>query len=264
MNSVKFHITAFAVLLVSLVSVTATHAQGDTSVQLIFDRANDQFEEGNFGEALSTYRSLEQKGQVSGALFLNMGISYVQIDSLGMAKYYFMKASQFEETQAEARKALEYVETRFSRQSAVLPKLPWEEAINWLRVNMGASSLTGISLLLLNIGVIGIVFTWFVSSRFNPMIKKTGLGIAGAGLLLLFISFYVQYVDQRYSEAVMVHDRSNVLERPSEDAPIVNQAYEGYSFTVDHYQSDDHSGWSYVRMSNGLYGWIATDHIRII
>lgn len=232
--------------------------------QLVFDQANDQFQEGNYRQALSAYRSLEQQNRVSGPLFLNMGISYVRLDSLGKAKYYFMKAAQFEETQARAAEALDYVEARFSRQSAVLPKLPWEQAVDWLRIHIGATSLMGISLLLFNLGIVGLVAAWFYTHRLNGLIWKAGIGLAAAGLLLLLTSFYVQYVDQRYSDAVMVHSRSNVLEQPKPDAPIVNQAYEGYTFTVDHYQSNSHPGWSYVRMSNGLYGWIMTDDIRIL
>lgn len=119
-------------LIVLFISSLAVIQQGraQSSPQLIFDQANDQFQKGSYQEALSTYRSLEKRNQISGALFLNMGISYVQIDSLGKAKFYFLKASGFEETESQAYKALEYVESRFSRQSAVLPKLPWERAVD--------------------------------------------------------------------------------------------------------------------------------------
>lgn len=244
--------------------IQAGIAQESTSTQFAFDRANDQLQEGNYYEALSTYRLLEDQGQVSGALFLNMGISYVQIDSLGQAKYYFMKARQFEETGDRAAEALEFVESQFSRQSAVLPQLPWDRAVDWLRVNLGVSTLLGISLLLLNLGVVGVVITWFYVHTYNNILRKTGLVLAALGLILVFLSFYVQYVELRYSEAVMVQERSNVLERPTADSPIVNQAYEGYEFTVDHTQSESHPGWNYVRMSNGLYGWISSDDIRII
>lgn len=232
--------------------------------QLVFDRANEHLGNGNYEEALAAYHTLEQRNQISGALFLNMGISYVQTNSPGKAKYYFIKASRFDETKSEAGEALEYVETRFSRQSAVLPKLPWERAVDWLRIHIGATSLLGISLLLLNLGVAILVATWFFIHRFGHIFKKAALGLAGAGIITLLLSFYVQYVDQRYSEAVMVRSKGNVLEQPSAEAPIVNQAYEGYTFTVDHRQSEAHPDWSYVRMSNGLYGWIANENICIL
>jgi hypothetical protein len=247
-----------------IVWASQSQAAPQSQAQLIFDRANDKLENGNYREALSIYRTLEGQSRVSGALFLNMGISYVHIDSLGKAKYYFMKASRFDQTAKEAVRGLEYVESRFSRQSVVLPQLPWDRVVDWLRINLGASALLGIGLLLLNLGVAAFVLTWFYSPKFKSIIQKSSLILASVGTLFLLVSFYVQYVDQRYSEAVMIHSQGNVLEQPSPDAAIVNQAYEGYTFTVDHRRSEEHPGWSYIRMSNGLYGWIDTDDILIL
>lgn len=248
----------FAVLL-----IYSSLAQGQDNAQLLFDRGNDALVEGNYQQAIRTYQNLEDQNMVSGALFLNMGISYVRIDSLGKAKYYLMKASRFEETEEQAEQGLEYVEQQFSRQSAILPKLPWDKAVDWLKLNIGASTLLGIGIILLNMGILAYVGTWFWISTGKP-VQQSGIAVAATGLLILFLSFYVQYVDERYSEAVMVHRQTNVVEQPSEGAAVVSQAYEGYTFTVDEYQSEEHEGWSYVRMSNGLYGWIPEEEIMIL
>lgn len=250
-------------LAIVLCLIIAVPAAGQSSAQLMFDRANDALEAGDYLQALNTYRSLEQGEQVSGALFLNMGISYVEIDSLGKAKYYFLKASRFEETEQQANQGLEYVEQRFSRQSAILPKLPWDKAVDWLKLNVGAVTLLGIAIILINIGVITFVITWFWPF-YQKNMQVSGLSAAGIGILILLLSFYVQYVDNRYSEAVMVNRQASVVEKPDIEAAVVSQAYEGYSFTVDTFQSRDHPGWSYVRMSNGLYGWIPDNQIMTL
>lgn len=259
MTRTKEVILLVAVLLLGIAGPVFSQSGG----QLIFDRANDALEAGDYQQALQHYRSLENDDQISGALYLNMGISYVQIDSLGKAKYYFLKASRFDETEDQAGEGLEYVEQRFSRQSAVLPKLPWDKAVDWLKINVGDVTLLGIAVILLNLGVIAYVTTWFWPVFEKPM-QLSGLTSAAIGFLILLLSFYVQYVDNRYSEAVMVHRQSNVLERPEEEATVVSQAYEGYSFTVDEYQSREYPGWSYVRMSNGLYGWIPENQIMVL
>jgi len=257
------HIKKAPLLAIVLCLIVAFPAIGQSNAQLVFDRANDALEAGDYLQALDTYRNLEQGEQVSGALFLNMGISYVQIDSLGKAKYYFLKASRFEGTEQQAKQGLEYVEQRFSRQSAVLPKLPWDKAVDWLKLNVGAVTLLGIAIILINLGVITFVTTWFWPFYQKPM-QISGLSAAGIGILMLLLSFYVQYVDNRYSEAVMVNRQANVVEKPNIEAAVVSQAYEGYSFTVDTFQSRDHAGWSYVRMSNGLYGWIPDNQIMTL
>jgi tetratricopeptide (TPR) repeat protein len=231
--------------------------------QAKFDQANEQLQSGNYGQALSLYQSLENSNQISGALYLNLGIAYQRIDSLGKAKYYFLKASQFEETSAQADQALKFVESQFSRQSAVLPKLPWDVATNWLQQNIGAVNLLLAGIILLNIGVILFVGHWFLR-EYRKYLRIPGLVVIGLSALILVTSFYTRYVSERYSKAVMITQKNPVLERPSDSTSLVSQAFEGYTFTVDHYRSQSHPNWSYVRMSNGLYGWIPDSEILIL
>lgn len=241
--------------------ITTSHAQ--QGAQATFDDANDYLDSGDYRQAISLYKDLELKNTVSGALFLNMGISYQRMDSLGVAKYYFMKSAKFEETEERAGQALEYIESQFSRQSATLPKLPWDVATEWMKENVGDKTLLFIGILLLNMGVLIFVAHWFLQ-EYPKILRISGLSTIALSIIVIAASFYTQYIDNRYSQAVMVTDQISVLEQPSEEAAVVSRAYEGYTFTVDHYQSDDQPEWSYVRMSNGLYGWIPNSEILIL
>lgn len=233
------------------------------SPQATFDQANDKLQAGEYRQAISLYKNLETQNTVSGALFLNLGISYQRLDSLGKAKYYFMKASEYAETRDKAHQALDFVESQFSRQSTVLPKLPWDIATDWLREHIGAENLLLAGILLINLGVLMFVGHWFLS-WYPRYLRLSGLIVIGLSAVIILTSFYTHYVGQRYSTAVMVTDKVKVLEKPLPQASLVSQAYEGYTFTVDHYRSKTKSGWSYVRMSNGLYGWIPNSEILIL
>jgi tetratricopeptide (TPR) repeat protein len=233
------------------------------SAQALFDDANEKLQESNYQQAISLYQNLEDRNTASGALFLNMGISYQRIDSLGKAKYYFLKASQFEETEQKAHEALKFVESQFSRQSAVLPKLPWDMATGWLQEHLGAKNILLIGIITLNAGVFIFIAHWFLQAYPN-VLRIVGFSLIAAALLIIATGFYTQYVSERYSTAVMVTDRGSVLEEPTEEAPVVSRAYEGYTLTVDHRQSKSQQKWTYVRMSNGLYGWIPNSEILIL
>ncbi|MFH5832527.1 tetratricopeptide repeat protein [Halalkalibaculum sp. DA384] len=255
--------TGFLLLLLIVMGISAIPGRAQVSAQAQFDEANEYLDSGNYRQALSIYKSILSSQQVSGPLFLNMGISYVQLDSLGMAKYYFLKAWSFEETHNRAEEGLQYVSSRFSRQSAVLPKLPWERFFDWLGSVTGPASLLGIGILLLNAGVCAFIAGWFFPSASRPL-QGGGIGTAILSVLVILSSFYLQHVQNRYSPAVMVHQQADVLEQPAPDATLISQAYEGYTFTVDHSRSRQQPGWSYVRMSNGLYGWIPNSEIMIL
>jgi hypothetical protein len=192
-----------------------------------------------------------------------MGLGYVRLDSLGKAKYYFLRAQQFDATQARAQKGLAYVEDQFSHQSAVLSKLPWQQAIYWMTVHIGAALLLGIGLILFNIGLFGYIIPWYFR-RSGAVSASIAATIATIGVLIILLSFYVNYRANRYHTAVMVARKAPVTKKPATDAAMVNKAYEGYLFTVVQRKSSDHAGWSYIRMSNGQYGWIPSKEIKVI
>lgn len=259
--TIAFSRKILLLLILCLSGVGLSHAQ--QSPQAVFDQANEQLETGNYTEALKSYKNLESRNTVSGPLFLNMGIAYHRLDSLGKAKYYLLKASRFDDTEKRAREALKFVESQFSRQPAVLPKLPWDVATDWLQNNIGAANIMIAGIILLNIGILIFAGHWFLNWHTN-ILRKSGLTVLITALLLITTSFYTDYIDTRYSTAVMVSDKTAVVEKPRAEAPLVGQAYEGYTFTVDHYQSQSQPGWAYVRMSNGLYGWIPKNEILIL
>jgi len=248
-------------ILFGTLSPPAGYAQQNP--QAMFDKANKLLNSRQHMQAIQGYHELENRQHFSGALFLNMGIAYQRIDSLGKAKYYYLKSATFKETETKARQALEYVNTQFSHQSAVLPKLPWEVAIDWLNDHIGARALLGAGLIVFNIGILLFIACWF----YPPLpkgVKALSYTFIGLAILVMATAFYTQYTDNRYSTAVMITGEASVTETPRESASLVSRAFEGYTFTVDHKRSEAQSSWSYVRMSNGLYGWIPTEEIMVL
>ncbi len=257
MKNYPLAIVLFVVLIPNGVTAQQQNAQAT------FNQANQYLQNGKIAQALDQYQKLVKQNRVSGALFINMGYSYMKLDMPGKAKYYYLKAKQFDETRNEAERGLKYVDESLSHQSAVLPALPWEQALNWLQINMGAVMLLGIGLILLNAGIFFFIGCWFID-RSVALLPKIATAIAATGVLILLLSFYVDYRQQRYHKAVMVTQQASVRERPDAKAPHVNEAYEGYSFTVDQRKSAGRENWKYVQMSNGTHGWIPAEEIMIL
>jgi len=239
-------------LLILLLTLAATslHAQ-----QNRFDAANDLLEDQQFMEAIDAYRSIADDGYVSGALWLNIGVSYAQLDSLGKAKYYLMRSAQFPETKQIARESLEVVNNRFSRRSAVLPPLPWEQFFEWVNRSLGIIGLVVGGLILLNFGAGFILASWFYPGQ-----KKTFkyLSLTAGVLAVLFLagSLYVNHQNNRYDTGVTVERQSTVYAEPNPDSAAVSTAYEGYTMRVDQRESQSADGWYYIRLENGRFGWI--------
>lgn len=246
-----------------IILISAAQPLAQTGPQAAFDLANTELENGNYHTALQQYKSIEQNGYQSGALYLNMGIAATQIDSLGLAKYYLLKAAQFEQVRTEASRALEYVNSQFSRQSATLPKLPWDRAVDYLKSGPGAKGVFFTGIVFAFLALILLTGKWFSFIRFPKQAQVTTAS-AIIALLIVILAFYTDYVDRRYDQAILIEPESRVLERPAADAPLVSIAYEGYSLTLDHRESEGHEGWYYVRLGNGQYGWIEAKGIKTL
>ncbi|MGM0587362.1 MAG: tetratricopeptide repeat protein [Bacteroidota bacterium] len=236
------------------------------SLSLQFDEANEALQNQQYAQALSGYRSILQQDRQSGALHLNMAYCYIQLDSLGKAKYHLMRAERFDETEDQATEGLLWLEDQFSRTSAILPSLPWDQLISYINRNWGASFTIAMGLVLLNLIAIVWVYYWLRLKTSSSLLRNFLISATGIALAITLLGFYTQYVDQRYSTAVMVHQESILRDQPHADAPPITKAYEGYTFRIDHrktQETGEHT-WLYVRMSNGAYGWIPKSDLLIL
>ncbi len=235
----------------------------DLSPQAIFDKANIQYELKKYDTAIKLYQAVETKHMASGPLYLNMAISYVNIDSMGLAKYFFIKSSEFPETQSQAQNGLNYVDNQLSHKSAVLPELPWDRAMNWIQNEFGIHTFMFWGLFLLNLGILALVGIWFLENYRKPL-KYLGIILVTLGFLTTVTAKLVDYHAQRYSRGVMITRQTSVMEKPQKDSDVVSMAYEGYTFTIDNNKSTQSPNWYYIRMSNGLYGWIPKRDIKVL
>jgi len=239
-----------------LCAANALYAQ-----QTRFDEATGLLEGQQYMDAIEAYRSIADDGYESGALWLNMGVAYAQMDSLGMAKFYLMRASEFPETERLAQESLEIIENRFSRRSAVLPLLPWQQFFEWAEDTFGHFGLMIIGLIFLNIGAGLVLASWF-----HPAMKKTYkyliITAGSIAVVLLAMSVYINLLNSWYGTAVTIDRQATVYHEPDTQTAAVSTAYEGYAMRVDWRESNSVEGWNYIRLENGLYGWIRDDAIR--
>lgn len=229
-----------------------SHAQ---AAQAAFDRANEHFQEGNYAKAVRDYQTIVRGGYESGALYLNLGIAYTELDSLGMAKAWFMQAERFQETQQEAVQALDFIEAKFSRRAAILPVLPWERFSRNQLQQIGLKSIANYALVIFYLLSFCVLFYWFAPIQFKKWTRYTIIAVSVLFLLSLVNYFYASHLKINFGEAVSVVDEHNVYEQANEESAILSKAYEGYTFRHDR-RKQENTDWLFVRMSNGVEGWI--------
>lgn len=232
-----------------------------TAQQARFDEANNLLGEQQYMDAIEQYRSIADDGHVSGALWLNMGVAYAQLDSLGKSKYYLLRARQFDDTRELAVESLGILENRFSRRSAVLPMLPWDRFLNWLDTLLGISGLMIVGLIFLNATAACLLAAWF-RPDLNLFFRRLAISAGAISAFFILSSFYLDLQKEWYDTGVTVQREATVYERPDTESAVVSTAYEGYVMRVDNRESANKEQWYYVRLENGLYGWIDRQAIQ--
>ena len=228
----------FSLCIVSIFFFSAESLKAQGTPQSVFDIANDYLEKQEYDLAKGAYLTILRRQAESGGVYINLGIIAVQEDSLGLAKYYFKKAAEFSATSEEAEEGLQFVESRFSRQSAVLPKLPWERGLDWAQATIGFRGLFYLGILIVNLSIALLVASWFYRNR-KEQFQKVMMYMLPVGILIVSLAFYVDYLSNRYKEAVMIVEQSNVVEQADDGSNLVSLAYEGYTFTIDSRRSKE-------------------------
>jgi len=257
MKLIKNSIILIVVIILS--SALDTNAQ---TVQSRFDDANNLAQSGDNSAAYDALKAIEADGFRSGMLYYNLAVVSFQLDSLSVAKYYHLKATRYSETRDASLTAISYINSQFPQRAAELPQLPWEQFFDTLLRVLGLSNLFVIVVVAFNIGILLYMAGWKIGRP--RWLRVLYLGIFLGSTLFLAITVYIDYREQRYSEGMIIYGQYAVKELPDVNSAVISQSYEGYTFMVDHHISADHPGWLYVRMSNGLFGWLPEGAIRII
>lgn len=233
-----------------------------SQTQFDFEAANTLLEQGQYKEALKKYGAIREMGLYSGGLFVNMAIAAVELDSLGLAKYYLQKALLDESTESAAATGLMYVETQFSRQSATLPALPWEQFFDFIETNIGAFAIYWISFGCILLSTLLLLMSWFLGLWAEGSTRKITLIGIGFGLMLLALSLFINQRAARFQDAVIVVNEATVYSEADVDASAVAVGYEGYDCRVD-FSVTATNDWLYIRLGNGQMGWIQQSALRI-
>ena len=232
------------------------------TTQARFDDALNLSAAGDNIAAYDSLKAIEYDGYRSGKLYYNLGVISTKLDSLSVAKLYFVAASRYTDTRQLAVDGISYLDSRFPQRVAELPRLPWEQFFDWLHRTFGLKLLYWSVVLIANIGILLYMLGWYVGRP--RWLRGAYISAALYVVTFLTITLHIDNKLQRFEDGVVINGQHALKELPDTSSAVISQVYEGFAFTIDRHRSAEHPGWIYVRMSNGLYGWLPDGILRTI
>ncbi len=194
-----------------------------------------------------------------------MGVSYLYLDSLGKASYYFHKSKAFRETADQGREGIDSIERLMRTRGTFIPQLPWYAFFDWFYFRMNHLTWIVLGLILLNGGVLMVLAGWlYWSSR---RLAFSGMAMSIFGIILIIASISITIWADGYRQGIIMANAIAIQPEPDfvvDEDMSPDLAYEAYTVTLDQRLSKVHAGWVHIRLRNGVTGWVPESAVRIL
>jgi tetratricopeptide (TPR) repeat protein len=235
-------------------SVTGAAAEG---FQESFDRANQLYEEGKYGEALGVYLETGEKG-AHWKLFYNTGNCYFKTGQTVRAKIYYLKAQRLNPFEASIQKNIDIVNKRLN------DKIPYPRPDFVSRVMLRIESIISLNVLSVLLVIIIVIFNvfafmWIKKGKSRLIIY----GVSFSLVLVLVVGGYHMYrvgKHNRRNIAVITSENSQLRSGPGQNNTVLFKVNPGLKVKI----IDQSRNWLQVSASSDIAGWLEAGNLERI
>jgi tetratricopeptide (TPR) repeat protein len=226
-------------------------ARADSPVAA-FESANKLYEEGKFADAVTAYEKLAQSGQISAALYFNLGNAYFKSGRVGRAIAAYRSAAQITPRDPDLRANLQFARNQV--QGPTLPPSRWQRWLGRLTLNewtLLAAAAVWLWFLLLA------VRQWRPALR--PALKSYVPILAMVAALLCGCLADALYEARVIRTAVVISGEAEVRHGPLLVSPVAFTARDGAELRV----LDQKDEWLEVSAGPRRTGWLRRDQVLL-
>lgn len=234
---------------------------GNTKQDSTLIIANQQYNAGNFHEAIQNYTTLINSNIESAQLYYNLGNTYYKIDDLASAILFYEKAKKLNPNDEDVNYNLGIANSRIVDNIDSVPQIIfkrwWNQFYNMFSVNLWAKVAIGLF-------IITLVFAAIYLLARTRFIKKLFFSLGILFILFSITSYFVSYQKYYYTdthkEAILFAPTITVKSSPNRNSVDLFVIHEGTKI----YILDKVGEWIEVRIANGSVGWLPESEIKYI
>jgi len=232
-----------------------------TPSDTLWTQANSFYANGQYTDAIATYKQIEQTNVTSADLYFNMGNAYFKQNELANAILYYERAYRLQPDDLAIAHNLQIVQQRTLDKIEAAPEFV---ATIWLRNLRNLTTAESWGFLALALTAAALVFLAFFFFASSVRFRKVSFFTAVLCALLVIAAFSFATTQKNKllntSEAIVFPAVVTVKSAPDATGKDLFILHEGVKVTI----IDELSGWENIRLADGREGWIrAGDTERI-
>ncbi|MEQ9105578.1 MAG: hypothetical protein RIE53_12880 [Rhodothermales bacterium] len=245
--------------IVALLMFCSFDVQAQESAVAHFDRGTQALHEGRFRDAIAAYDEARSEGYTSAELLHNTGVAWYRLDDVGRATLFLERARLQAPEDERILHSLSIVQRLQQDTFSTLPTPFWMRAHRWIldRAGPGVWFGFGAGLLLLWGGVAG---ARLLAQRTLPQGRRLERWALIIGLPVLALALYSSAFPPWPDRAIVLVESVALTEQAAPESTPVEQLHAG---TTVHVQARG-DGWVFVRLTNGVGGWLPDDAIESV
>jgi len=243
------------VLVMMLLASTVINAQKNE----IFEKANANYNEGEFAAAIAAYNTILDGGQESPALYYNLANAHYKLHQIGASIYYYEKALVLAPGDSDTKNNLKFAQNATIDQIEVLPQGIIQETMDSITNRLGLDSWAWGSVFF----VLGFVILFMAYYRSRETVKKrlffvSSWSCACIALMAVFFAFRQYNFVQNRQFAIIFSPKSFVKSEPNLRSEEAFTLHEGTKVAILEAIND----WKKIKLADGKMGWIPSDDLK--
>ncbi len=254
--------TAALALVLMLAIPSVSFAQGTAMADSLWNESNNAYSQGQWAEAITGYRMIEEMGFTSAPLYCNMGNSFFKDGDVPMAILYYEKALKLDPSYSDARTNLELMNSRIYDRIDPVPEFflgVWMKRLCYV-MDSDSWAVAFIVLLCLSVAMLLLfLLSGSVAGRRTGFF--TGLAMILLAASALSFSIWQKNDCMRADAAIVMKPVVTVKSSPSAEASKdLFILHEGTKVKI----LDTVGEWNNVALADGRQGWLPSGSLGII
>lgn len=227
----------------------------------LFTKANDEYKQEKYNEAIKTYDQIESLGVISSELYYNLGNCYYKLNKVAPSIYNYEKALLLNPLNKDAQNNLVFARRLTIDNIEELPKSVFQKIDESFVKKLSYNEWAVVSVSLSSIGALLFLLFYF---SYTPSKKRVFFVTSMLSFLLLIASSVFAIKEHSYSktniQAIIFIQQTEIKNAPTSNSEVVFTLHEGTKVDV----LDTVDNWKKIRIADGKIGWVISDEIRLL